>query len=577
MATYNRSSSESDSDPLESGGSDQEEENPYVLPENDKVNTPQLINPDAEGEDSGHVYENLPFWGTIKDGSPNLRRGGDRASRRDGRSRQSSRASSRGRSPADCLAWERPLPPRPNGSESGPGARPKTSRVLVRYPPRCPGSSADAERRHGAVLPIGDEERRCRDVRSPIAGGRDDDVCSTDSDSEPTPPVAPAPPPREKVSRLGKLRGSLSRMVAGKGSEKTVEKDPKDQKTVNFITSMNGPMRFLAQVLRPCPDATFRHTYTVFFEGGIASGKTTAMLSAKEEGFSENILVVPEAQVFWNEVLENTCSGLYSVIKKGERGRATSASLLAHQMAFSIPFRTTREMLDNCSREPIYVQNHCNNYVLLDRHLLSPTVIFPFNFFLLRLMCLQDLVTCMSTFSATEMDTVVLMTVDAALARARIKRRGRKAEEGIKTKYLESLNVSINCVHNAWSLLNFLSPGTVVEALFFGQQPRLLFRRLGYSDARSRYLEGLFANSLFGHIRETIGCQGPDTVLASVLHGFCVHLQKIVILKVDADIYSGDVEGLWKDVYEKIQKSPAIKTCYLHWQPFAKYASSLKR
>lgn len=373
---------------------------------------------------------------------------------------------------------------------------------------------------------------------------------------------------KKKGSAFKKIRGSFGKLMS---AHRSTTPSKSQQSNVSDTGTLPRLMfSFMSRMTHELPIGPTKDAHVLYFEGGIAVGKTTTILEAGS--FWNNILQVMEPLSYWTALFEkNVCSQIYDLIKNKERGARVSGKVLSCQMVFSHPFRATQHALEKTCVRTLPDSEPCNNFVLIDRHLLSATVLFPFIFNRLGILTFSDLLSLLATFSANVFDNVLLFKLNPHIAYGRIKERGREAESSIKKSYLVAVNDAIEMLYTTWELLKILSPEAIVEAVLSRQPIKKILQGYGFPVPRAQLLAGMIMDSMFGAIKHDLAMtELPDMTLPHILHKFCYELSKIQIYLLDAGEFSNDVPGLWKHIYTRILTDSAIKTCTLKWDTLTK-------
>nr|CAA63755.1 thymidine kinase [Murid gammaherpesvirus 4] len=477
------------------------------------------------------------------------------------------------------------------------GARPRSRapRVLVRHP-EAGGNKPDflpVDKPLPSVpqhVPQGYEEMAGspppeRDVRSPRPQRRPNPPVIIFSDSE-TESDAEAVGERQRGSKVDvptswkrlmmtketgtksksafdKLKGSFEKFMSGNTKNEGTEEHRSVVRRRGDGTGFR--YSYMSKMSTDFPAGPTRCATVLYFDGGIAVGKTTALEAAAE--FLHNILVISEPIPYWTSTFDkNVCQQIYDVVKTKEKGKKHSKKVLQCQMAFAQPFHATQHLLRRTCLGTKVSDGTCNNYVLIDRHMVSPTVIFPCLFFRLGVLRFCDLLSLLSVFSAQKFDNVVLFKLHPKVAATRVKERGRNPEGVINHTYLQLLNEVLDAIFCAWELLAIVPPEVIVDAMLSQTSVKTVFQKAGFVAPRARLMEQMFRDSIFNDLRENVR-QLPlhGSSIPTLLHKFCYELSKPHMVKLDAGQFPNDVPGLWTHIYTQILTDPAIKTCDLKW------------
>nr|ABO48401.1 thymidine kinase [Wood mouse herpesvirus] len=365
-----------------------------------------------------------------------------------------------------------------------------------------------------------------------------------------------------------KLKGSFEKFMGGN----TKTEDTEGQRSVVRKGGDRNTLQYsyMSKMTTDNPAGPTQIAHVLYFDGGIGVGKTTALEAAAE--FLHNILVIPEPIPYWTSTFDkNVCQQIYDVVRTKEKGKKHSKKVLQCQMAFAQPFFATQHLLRRTCLGTKVSDGTCNNHVVIDRHMLSPTVLFPCLFFRLGVLKFGDLISLLSMFSAQCFDNIILFKLNPRVAVTRIKERGRNPEGVINHGYLKLLNEVVDAVFCAWELLAIVPPEVIVEAILSQTPVKRIFQKVGFAAHRARLMEHMFTESIFNDLRENV--QRLPIIGSSIpnlLHKLCHELSKPQMFRLDAGQFPNDIPGLWTHIYTQILTDPAIKTCILKWNTLEK-------
>lgn len=327
----------------------------------------------------------------------------------------------------------------------------------------------------------------------------------------------------------------------------------------------------------PKPIPKYKPVINLYLEGVMGTGKTT-MLKCIEELLGEDVLLRPEPMKYWTEVFDNALKTIKKNNKKKKTAEETSALMAACQHKFATPFRLveSKKQMHLSKVDGVIKAGPMHNWFLHDRHLISPTVIFPLCHFKNGTLSGRDFLQLVATFQGNETDNVVWLKLGLEENLKRLKKRGRKHEESITGDYLSLLNECFHCTYCGWLLTQYIPPEHITQVCLgavsmsaicrFEQRPTVL---------RTAVAEKLFLNSIFEDLKNLIEPYNTDAVVAQLCLTFATELSKIQFSVLNYEGFENDESGCWTEIYTRCLRNPNTKSQILDWTAISEFVQDL--
>lgn len=316
----------------------------------------------------------------------------------------------------------------------------------------------------------------------------------------------------------------------------------------------------------------------VYFEGVVAVGKTS-MLRHVEELLRPEILMFPEPMKYWTEVFDNVLKTLKKANKKKQRLEDTSAVVTACQLKFATPFRlveSKKQMHSRCV-DPIVKAAPMHRWLLHDRHIISPTVVFPLCHFKSGLMTGRDFIQLLSTFTCNNTDNIVWLKLKTEENLKRLKKRSRNHEENLNSDYLIVLNECFHAVYCGWLLTQYMRPEDISVVCIGSADMTSVCK---HSDSptvlRTAVAEKLFDNSIFSDIKNIIEPHCTDPFIAQLCLKFTRELAKLQFIVINYGDYVDDHSSCWTEIYTQCLRNQHIKSLVLDWTAISEFLGDIQ-
>lgn len=321
-------------------------------------------------------------------------------------------------------------------------------------------------------------------------------------------------------------------------------------------------------LLRPSQHPDQRSIYTVFVEGPMGVGKSTLITSMAKFSTGDNVICFLEPLNYWKHVFSDCIQQVYKYTSPWRAGRkSTSCRLLSIQTKFRTPIECLQTAIDRCMAgcEP-QRQKGNENWVLVDRHLISPCVVFPLLFLKRGLLSFDHFLSLISGFRASPGDTIALLTLHETENLRRLKERSRVFEETVDAQYLKDLVSAYHSVYCSWLLLQYVSCVGVVEVCMGSTNIVSAYARTSSHKNKCHVVEKLFSKSIFPILADIVEPFSHSPTLMELCYGFCLQLKKLQFLVTEVTEFTDDVPGLWTSIYMQAVRSPSIKTRTGDWK-----------
>ncbi|AGY30704.1 ORF21 [Retroperitoneal fibromatosis-associated herpesvirus] len=331
-------------------------------------------------------------------------------------------------------------------------------------------------------------------------------------------------------------------------------------------------------LIRPAVAVDYRNAYFVYLEGPMGVGKTTLINTVCGILPGERVVNFPEPMNYWTQVFTDCHRDIYTVIRTGKAGDpGTSARIYACQCKFALPFRTTGAAVRRMV-QPWRVGGEATrgtHWCLSDRHLLSPTVVFPLLHLKLGRLCFDHFFQLIASFRAMEGDIVTIVALRSAETLRRLKARGRKCEGNVDQDYVREVAWAYHAVYCTWIMLQYITVEQMVQlCVQTTNVPEICFRssRLAHKED---VLKSLHEQSMIPLIAGILHPVRHHPVIIELCFGFFHELCKVQFLVADGDKYEDNVCGMWSDIYRQILSNPAIKPRAVNWSALESHAKAL--
>nr|BEG23012.1 thymidine kinase [Macronycteris gammaherpesvirus 1] len=314
-----------------------------------------------------------------------------------------------------------------------------------------------------------------------------------------------------------------------------------------------------------CP--SFKNALFVYLEGCMGVGKTSLIKYMKEVG-EDNIVSFMEPMVYWRDVYTDCVKEVYKACKSSGSGtKTTSTKVFSAQMKFMTPMKCLQTSVKRYVKadEPLQEKNPMDNWILFDRHILSPTIVFPLVFFKKGLLTCDHFLTLMSNFRASEGDTIVLMCMDEADNLKLIRQRNRKDEGVIDSEYLMSVSHAFHSCYCTWLMLKYFSPEDMLSVCCCDVSLDDLCIMRSMSHDKLTTAKNMFSMSLFNVIINMIQPFKTNSTIIEICLSLFMELKKLEFLLVNVSEYIDDIPGVWSSIYMQTFKTKAIKTQIVDW------------
>lgn len=322
---------------------------------------------------------------------------------------------------------------------------------------------------------------------------------------------------------------------------------------------------------------TYMPAINLFLEGVMAVGKTT-LLKSVQDLLGEDVVVVPEPMEYWTNIHDNVLKTLKSVNKKKRSFDDASAVITACQLKFSTPFRVVDSKKHMHARQvdAVIKAAPLHRWILHDRHIISPTVIFPLCHFKNGILSGRDLLQLISTFRCNVTDNIMWLRLNIDENIKRLKKRGRRYEENINQDYLDNLNDCFHAVYCGWLLTQYLSVEHITQLCLGSvtmssicQQPE------SPTVLRTSVAEKLFKSSIFEDLKNIFEQYCTDPLVSQLCHTFTTELSKLQFHILNYGDFINDTSGCWTDIYTRCLRNQHIKSLVLDWTAFSGFVEDL--
>ncbi|BBB06470.1 thymidine kinase [Rhinolophus gammaherpesvirus 1] len=323
-----------------------------------------------------------------------------------------------------------------------------------------------------------------------------------------------------------------------------------------------------------CP--SFRNTFFLYLEGSMGIGKTSLIKHLREVS-GDNVISFTEPMVYWREVYDDCVKSIYKCCRPSNVGKKTTSSkILSTQMKFMTPLKclqtSTRRFLK--TGEPLQHKVPGDNWVIFDRHIMSPTLVFPLVFLKNGYLSFEHFMSIVSNFRAHEGDIIGLLCMADEDNLKMIKKRNRKGEEGVSSSYLKDVSQAFHSCYCTWLLLRYFSPEDMVSVCCCDVTLSELCIMKSMSNEKHETALSLFTKSIFGVISDVIQPFKSNCTIIEICLTLFLELKKLEFIVVNASEYIGDIPGVWTSVYMQAFKNRAIKTQTTDWTGLKAFARS---
>ncbi|AIB03176.1 thymidine kinase [Bovine gammaherpesvirus 6] len=310
----------------------------------------------------------------------------------------------------------------------------------------------------------------------------------------------------------------------------------------------------------------FKRACTLYFEGGMAVGKSTLIQYIQSSLGIDTVITFPEPMYYWTEVYNNVLKKIYKANKHWKPAKdSVSAELLSCQLKFAAPLKSMWTYTNRCMNpeSELVPVAPLDNWVVFDRHMLSACIVFPSLLLNKGMLSFGDFMHILGTFQATVGDTIVLLTLGVQENYRRIKRRARKYEEFVDMHYLKDVRGAFNTAYYAWLFLQYFSIEEVLKVCTKVTTLKDICSARG--NVATETALKIWSSSLFATLEEVIEPFNHSCTLIETCSHFCHELYKLQFVVIDVSEFNNDVEGAWSSIYMQTLKNPDIKTRSLDW------------
>nr|AGN12485.1 thymidine kinase [Ovine herpesvirus 1] len=310
----------------------------------------------------------------------------------------------------------------------------------------------------------------------------------------------------------------------------------------------------------------FKRACTLYFEGGMAVGKSTLIQYIQSSLGEDSVITFPEPMYYWTEVYNNVLKKIYKANKHWKPAKdSVSAELLACQLKFVTPLRSMWTYTNRCINADSGVRPVAplDNWVVFDRHMLSACVVFPSLLLNKGMLSFGDFMNFLGTFQAAVGDTIVLLTLGVRENYRRLKRRARKYEDFIDMRHLKDVRGAFNSAYYAWLFLQYFSVEEVLKICTRVTTLKDICSARG--NVATETALKIWSSSLFATLEEVIEPFYHSCTLIETCSHFCHELSKIQFVVIDVSDFNNDEESAWSSIYMQTLKNPDIKTRSLDW------------
>ncbi|UNP64593.1 thymidine kinase [Marmot herpesvirus 1] len=448
---------------------------------------------------------------------------------------------------------DRPLPPIPGGA---------LMRDLVVHGSASSSSSDGSDAYHEIDL---GEEGACgmddiyeEDKKSPLDLGPDVRRKEKTVEKKTTKKKYPHTPKMPKLPTVRQMGDGIRQLLRMSDTLKV-----SDQHESAQVRESTGPP---LSILRPSDHPEYKDVYCMYLEGTMGAGKTT-LLSSTDTFLGDQVVVkFPEMMHFWKTVFTDCHLGVFEQLRS-KKPEMSSFKILAHQMKFMTPMKFLARSIyrNQLDLDGVPVLDQRPHWCLFDRHLISPSVVFPITQYKCGHLSGEHLFTLLSTFEAHDADLVVFLDISTMDAVRRIQMRNREGENKIKAKFVSEVNRSYRQIYHAWTLLKFLSAEDIVEILVTGTNVQEYCIEKGLFVGKQHQIELMYKSSIFPIIGNIVSPYGNDCTIIEGCFSLCRQLQKICLIKVDVSQFNYDIPGLWGNIYSQMMRRSSIKLQRVDW------------
>lgn len=361
---------------------------------------------------------------------------------------------------------------------------------------------------------------------------------------------------KSKLTSMKELSGSFKSLMNVKQETEKPQKpcggDPR--MSVNAVLGLNL-----------CP--SFRQAFFLYIEGSMGIGKTSLIRHLREVS-GENVVSFTEPMVYWREVFNDCIDEIYKATRPSNVGKqSTSSKILSAQMKFMTPFKCIQTSIRRYvkAQQPLQQKSPGDNWVVFDRHLMSPTLVFPLLFLKNGFLSFDHFMSLVSNFKANEGDIIALLCMTDEDNIKMVKKRNRKGEENISTSYLKEVSQSFHSCYCTWLLLRYFSPQEMLSVCCCDVSLDELCIMKSMSGERLIITKNLFSKSIFGVIMDVIEPFKDNCTIIEICLTLFMELKKLEFIVVNASEYIGDIPGVWTSIYMQTFKTQAIKTQTIDW------------
>lgn len=315
-----------------------------------------------------------------------------------------------------------------------------------------------------------------------------------------------------------------------------------------------------------CPyPPLIKHACMLHLEGTMGVGKSTLIRHLDSMLTENTVATFLEPMTYWKFVYTDVIGRIYKATKPHRAGRdSTSAEILSCQMKFLTPFKCIKSAINRLCKEEEKKLAPLDNWIVFDRHIISPTLVFPYMFLRRGLLSFEAFVSIISCFSCQATDVVVLLNLDEDENVMRITKRNRPLES-VSKRYIQDLNVAYNAVYCSWLLLQHFQPSEIVELCLSTLNLLDLCANKVGSGMKLSIVEKLFNQSFFFGLRDVLNPFKHNCTVIEICMRLCEELKKIQFIVVNASEFTDDLCGLWTSIYMQTLNNPAIKTRAVDW------------
>lgn len=355
-----------------------------------------------------------------------------------------------------------------------------------------------------------------------------------------------------KFSSMKDLSGNFRQML----NIKDGDKNNQSETDALFI-----PIEIVKQLYPP----VIKHACMLHLEGTMGVGKSTLIRHLDSMLTDNTVTTFLEPVTYWKFVYTDIIARIYKATKPHRAGRdSTSAEILSCQLKFLTPFNCLKSAVKRLSIDENKPLSPLDNWVVFDRHSVSPTLVFPYMFLMRGLLSFEAFVSIISCFSCNSTDVVVILNLNEDENLKRLCKRNRPLES-INKKYLQDLNSAYHAVYCSWLLLQYFNPVELVElcvstlTLF-----DLCANKVG-SGVKLNTVEKLFNQSFFFGLKDVVKPFKTNCTIIEICMKLCEELKKLQFIVVDVSEFTDDLCGLWTSIYMQVLNNPAIKTQAVDW------------